>query len=89
MPMSKNEMLKVQAMIHHAMSTGTIDEVIEHAKDKLDIYKIEMKLGYGTSISNKEFETCIEILVQYEALNNNLGWLKRTKLRSKLVLEYS
>ena len=76
-------------MIHHAMSTGTIDEVIELAKDKLDIYKMEMMLGYGTSISNKEFETGIEILVQYEAMNNNIGFFKKAELRAQLILDYS
>jgi hypothetical protein len=89
MPMSKNEILKIQATIHHAMSTGTVDEVIEQAKDKLELYKMEMMLGYGTSVSNKEFETCIEILVQYEAMNNNIGFFKKAKLRAQLILDYS
>jgi len=54
MPMSKNEILSVQALIHESINDGTIDEVINNAKNTLGLYQLEMMTGHGTTVSNKE-----------------------------------
>lgn len=89
MPISKNEHLEIQAMIDQSMSAGTIDEVIEEAKNLLRTHMVYIDSGLAPTCSDKEFETAIEILVKYEAAKNNLGSFKRAKLRSELVLKYS
>lgn len=89
MPVSKNEILEIQANIHHCMSTGEIDQVIERATNTLDTYRTLLDAGIKPDTSDKEFEIAIEILVQYEGIKNNLGIFKKVKLRTKLILKYS
>lgn len=86
---SKDEILKIIAVLQQAMHSGTIGEILDDARTKLVTHKMQNQSGDSNqSISNKELEICIEILIQHEMLSRDTSFFKRTELREKLISEY-